>query len=409
MGILEKIKEIEFEMNRTQKNKATEGHLGSLKAKLAKLRAQLLEPEKGGSGGKGEGFDVARCGDARIALIGFPSVGKSTLLSTLTNTKSEAANYEFTTLTCIPGNISYKGAKIQMLDLPGIIEGAAYGKGRGRQVIAVAKSVDLVLMVLDAEKEKTKNHRAILERELHTAGLRLNKRPAQINFVKKDSGGIKFNSTCTCTKLGDNPAETIRRVLHEYRIHNAEILFREDATTDDLIDIIDGNRHYLPCLYAYNKIDRVSIEDVDRMAREPYSMVMSTKLKLNLDFLLWRSWQMMRLCRIYTKPRGGAPDFSGPIVISEVRTKKNNIEAVAKTLHKSMVSNFNYALVWGTSCKHSPQRCGLAHICEDEDVVQIVTKTVTQQKQSSNYAAQCQAAYDQYKQKKKNKKKPLKT
>ena len=102
---------------------ATEYHLGLLKAKLAKYRSQLLEPSKKGE--KGEGFDVLKSGDARVALIGFPSVGKSTLLSTLTKTESEAANYEFTTLTCIPGVIEYKGANIQLLDLPGIIEGAA--------------------------------------------------------------------------------------------------------------------------------------------------------------------------------------------------------------------------------------------------------------------------------------------
>jgi hypothetical protein len=105
---------------------ATEYHLGLLKAKLAKYRSQLLEPAKKSE--KGEGFDVLKSGDARVALIGFPSVGKSTLLSTLTATESEAASYEFTTLTCIPGVIEYKGANIQLLDLPGIIEGAAQVK-----------------------------------------------------------------------------------------------------------------------------------------------------------------------------------------------------------------------------------------------------------------------------------------
>lgn len=63
------------------------------------------------------------------------SVGKSTLLTMLTGTHSEAASYEFTTLTCIPGIIHYNDTKIQLLDLPGIIEGASEGKGRGRQVI----------------------------------------------------------------------------------------------------------------------------------------------------------------------------------------------------------------------------------------------------------------------------------
>lgn len=67
-------------------------------------------------------------------IAGFPSVGKSTLLTALTGTKSEAAAYEFTTLTCIPGVIHYNEAKIQLLDLPGIIEGAAEGKGAPNQI-----------------------------------------------------------------------------------------------------------------------------------------------------------------------------------------------------------------------------------------------------------------------------------
>uniref|UniRef100_A0A8C2XEM8 Developmentally regulated GTP binding protein 2 n=1 Tax=Cyclopterus lumpus TaxID=8103 RepID=A0A8C2XEM8_CYCLU len=156
MGILEKIAEIEREIARTQKNKATEYHLGLLKAKLAKYRAQLLEPKS--TGAKGEGFDVMKSGDARVALIGFPSVGKSTFLSLMTSTASEAASYEFTTLTCIPGVIEYKGANIQLLDLPGIIEGAAQGKGRGRQVIAVARTADVVIMMLDATKGEVQRY-----------------------------------------------------------------------------------------------------------------------------------------------------------------------------------------------------------------------------------------------------------
>lgn len=56
-------------------NLATEYHLGLLKAKLAKYRSQLLEPTGKGAA-KGDGFDVMKSGDARVALIGFPSVGK---------------------------------------------------------------------------------------------------------------------------------------------------------------------------------------------------------------------------------------------------------------------------------------------------------------------------------------------
>ena len=114
--------------------------------KLARLRAQLLEPAPGAASGGGTGFDVSKSGDARIALVGFPSVGKSTFLSKITKTKSEVAAYSFTTLTAIPGVLEYGGAEIQVLDLPGIIEGASEGKGRGRQVISAAKVAAYVIL-----------------------------------------------------------------------------------------------------------------------------------------------------------------------------------------------------------------------------------------------------------------------
>ncbi|GBG89772.1 hypothetical protein CBR_g49625 [Chara braunii] len=367
MGITERIREIEAEMARTQKNKATEYHLGRLKASIARLRTQLLEPPKGSSGA-GDGFEVTKYGHGRVALIGFPSVGKSTLLTLLTGTRSEAAAYEFTTLTCIPGIIHYNDAKIQLLDLPGIIEGAAEGKGRGRQVIAVSKSSDLVLMVLDASKGD--NHRQILTRELESVGLRLNKRPPQIYFKRKKTGGISFNSTMPLTQVDE---KLCYQILHEYKIHNAEVLFREDASVDDFIDVIEGNRKYIKCLYVYNKIDVVGIDDVDALARRENSIVISCNMKLNLDRLLARMWEAMGLVRVFTKPQGQQPDFSDPVVLSTDRGGCT-VEDFCNHIHRSLVKDVKYVLVWGTSSKHYPQRCGLAHVLEDEDVVQVVKK-----------------------------------
>lgn len=100
---------IASQMARTQKNKATSFHLGQLKAKLAKLKRELLTPSSSGGGGGGAGFDVARTGVASVGFIGFPSVGKSTLMSRLTGQHSEAAAYEFTTLTSVPGQVMYNG------------------------------------------------------------------------------------------------------------------------------------------------------------------------------------------------------------------------------------------------------------------------------------------------------------
>ncbi|XP_036307847.1 developmentally-regulated GTP-binding protein 2 isoform X4 [Pipistrellus kuhlii] len=249
MGILEKISEIEKEIARTQKNKATEYHLGLLKAKLAKYRAQLLEPSKSASS-KGEGFDVMKSGDARVALIGFPSVGK----------------------------------------------------GRGRQVIAVARTADVVIMMLDATKGEVQ--RSLLEKELESVGIRLNKHKPNIYFKPKKGGGISFNSTVTLTQCSE---KLVQLILHEYKIFNAEVLFREDCSPDEFIDVIVGNRVYMPCLYVYNKIDQISMEEVDRLARKPNSVVISCGMKLNLDYLLEMLWEYLALTCIYTKKRGLPP------------------------------------------------------------------------------------------------------
>ena len=61
-----------------------------------------------------------------------------------------------------------------------------------------------------------------------------------------------------------------------------------------------------------------------------------------------------------------------------------------------MLRDFNYALVWGTSAKHSPQRCGLSHTLDDEDVVQVVAKTIKQQQQDRTYTQLAQQYQDKH-------------
>ncbi|EDQ90454.1 uncharacterized protein MONBRDRAFT_31858 [Monosiga brevicollis MX1] len=360
-----RIKEIEEEMARTQKNKATAKHLGLLKARLAKLRAELLAPKTTG-GEKGEGFDVAKTGHARIGFVGFPSVGKSTLLSNLAGVYSEVAAYEFTTLTTVPGVIQYKGAKIQLLDLPGIIEGANDGKGRGRQVIAVAKTCNLIFICLDVLKPLY--HKQIIEKELEGFGIRINKEPPQIQFRKKDKGGINMTSTNPLTHLD---LDTVRTILTEYRINSADINFKEDSTADDLIDVIEGNRAFIPAIYVMNKIDQISIEELDIIYRVPHCVPISAHHKWNFDDLLEKMWEYLALVRVYTKPKGQLPDYDEPVVL---RHGTSTVEDFCNKIHKNMIKDFKHALVWGSSVKHSPQTVGKEHVLQDEDVVQIIKK-----------------------------------
>lgn len=365
MSVVEKIKEIETEMARTQKNKATSNHLGILKAKLAKLRRELLTPKTGG-GGEGVGFDVAKTGVARVGFIGFPSVGKSTLMSKLTGTHSEVASYEFTTLTTVPGIIQYKGAKIQILDLPGILEGAKDGKGRGRQVIAVARTCSLIFLVLDVLKPLT--DKGIIEKELEGFGIRLNKEPPNIYFKKKDKGGINMTNTVPLSHL---ELDGVKAILSEYRIHNADITFKCDATADDLIDVIEGNRIYIPAIYVLNKIDQISIEELDLIYKIPHAVPISAHHEWNFDELLAKMWDYLELVRIYTKPKGRLPDYNEPVVM---KRGQSSVEDFCAAIHKALLDQFRHAQVWGSSVKHNPQKVGKEHVLADEDVVQIVKK-----------------------------------
>ncbi|KAG6527999.1 hypothetical protein ZIOFF_010136 [Zingiber officinale] len=300
--VMQKIKDIEDEMARTQKNKATAHHLGLLKAKLAKLRRELLAPPSKGGAGAGEGFDVTKSGDARL------------------------------------------------LDLPGIIEGAKDGKGRGRQVISTARTCNCILIVLDAIKPIT--HKRLIEKELEGFGIRLNKEPPNLTFRKKDKGGINFTSTVTNTQLD---LETVKAICSEYKIHNADISLRYDATADDLIDVIEGSRVYIPCIYAVNKIDQITVEELEILDKLPHYCPVSAHLEWNLDGLLEKIWEYLDLVRIYTKPKGLNPDYEDPVILS---SKRRTIEDFCNRIHKDMLKQFKYALVWGSSAKHKPQRVG---------------------------------------------------
>jgi len=369
MTTAQKIKEVEEEMSKTQKNKATSYHLGQLKAKLAKLRRELIEPKtSGGGGGPGAGFDVQRTGIASVGFVGFPSVGKSTLMSKLTGTHSEAAAYEFTTLTAVPGTMLCNGARIQVIDLPGIIEGAKDGKGRGKQVIAVARSCNLIFIVLDVLKPL--NDLKILTNELEGFGIRLNKTPPNITVKKREKGGIQIINTVPLTNI--DPDE-IRAVLSEYKMSSASVAIHQpDATLEDLIDVVEGNRKYIPALFVLNKIDAISIEELDLLYKIPNSVPISSKLWLNIDELTEKMWEALNLVRVYTRPRGKLPDYTSPVVL---RRNKCTVEDFCNAIHKEIVKQFKGAMVWGSSAKHSRgQKVGLEHVLEDEDVICIFKK-----------------------------------
>ena len=370
MGIEEQIADIEAELAKTQYNKATSHHIGKLKAKVARLREEKEKRASAGGGGGG-GYDVKKSGMASVALVGFPSVGKSTLLSKLTGAETEVASYEFTTLTCIPGMMHHKHADIQILDLPGLIRGAAGGKGRGREVISVVRTTDLVLLVADALNPE---QIFVIVDELYDANIRLNRQPADIKLYKsRQRGGINVNFTVEQTNGLDE--DLVKEMVKEYGIVNADVVIRENATQDELVDVLAGNRTYIQAMVALNKVDLQDVEFTKnsiRMFKERGWPVVpiSAHKELGLDMLRDTIYDELHFMRVYLKPQGGDADMEEPLVIKSGSTTGT----VCDVLHRDFRGKFRYAQVSGPSAKFENQIVGIDHELKDGDILTLILR-----------------------------------
>ena len=364
MGVPEKIKAIQDEIGRTQLNKATEHHIGLLKAKIAKLKREQETIQIKKSAKKSDGFDVKRTGDATVVFIGFPSVGKSTLLNILTGSKSSVGAFQFTTTTVVPGVLEYRGAKIQMLDLPGIIKGASTGRGLGKRILAVARSADIVLLVLDVFQPY---HEDVLTKELSNIGIKLNQNPPNIVIEKSTTGGI---AVAEQVKLKKMSIKLLKDILNVYGYTSARVVIREDIDSEQLVDFITGNKTYAKSITLLNKIDLVDEKFLKKATKKIKSkfIPVSADANINIGELRGRIYDELQFIRIYMRPKGGKTDYKEPLIIRN----GNSILDVCNKLHRKLKRDFRYGLVWGKSVKFAGQRVGLNHVLQDEDVLTII-------------------------------------
>ena len=358
----EQIAEVEEEIRSTAYNKATQGHIGRLKAKLAVLRIERETRAKGKGGGSG--YAVRKSGHATVGLVGYPSVGKSTLLNRLTSAESETGAYDFTTVSIIPGMLRWGGASIQILDMPGLVPGASRGRGRGREVLSVVRSTDLVLFLIDPEHPDLR----ALVRELEGAGVRINGRPPKIVVHHNDRGGLTVSSTVRLTHLAGGLALPIAR---EFGLHNGSIVFREDATADQLIDVLAGNRVYVPAILVVNKAELLGAEERARITREmrPFEPIfVSAREGQGLTELVDQLGHALRFIRVYVKPPGRPPDRDEPVILRQGDT----IDGLLRRLPAELGQAFRAAQVWGRSARFPGQTVGREHLLADEDVVTVV-------------------------------------
>jgi len=381
VDIDEKIEELKERLRQTTPNKATMKSICQLKAQIAKLERRKQDRIFSGVGRSsgGKGYDVKKTGDSNVALVGFPSVGKSTLLNKLTNANSKVAAYEFTTLDAIPGLMEYKHAKIMIIDLPGIIKGAAEGKGFGRRVLSVAKTSNLILIMLDIWNNPHIQYRMIMD-ELYNVGIRLDRFPPLIRMSLLKSGGISLSST---VELKSIDLEMAKSICKEFRVINAQIIAHQDITPEDLIDYLNGNCAYIPSLVVCNKMDVATVEQekfLQQIEKEGRQVIrISAETGMNLDYLKEEIFKKLDLIRIYLKPKGEKADLIEPLIVP----RNSKVSQVATKIHRDFLDRFRYAFVQHATKNEEDKipivekrkwKVGLDYILEDHDVLQINLK-----------------------------------
>lgn len=341
VDISQQIEKIEKEIRETPYHKATEHHIGKLRAKLAKLKEKDIEKQskKGGGGG----YAVKKQGDATVVLVGPPSVGKSTLLNKLTNAKSKIAPYAFTTVSVIPGMMSYKNAHIQILDVPGLIKGAEEGKGRGREVLSVIRGTELLVLVTDVEDVGAIKR---IKKALEKNGIRIDKVPPKVVIEKKVSGGLIIRSNIK--QAIDK--ETIKEVANEFGVKNAEITIKEKLTMDTLIDAFSKNRVYIPSIEVVNK------SDLKKKSKNGEFLYISAEKGENLQALKEAIWKKLNFIGVYLVRPDEEPSKNHPLVVKE----GNNLKEVAKKVGEEFAEEKESAVIWGPSAKYPGQEVSLS-------------------------------------------------
>ncbi len=354
----EQIEVIQEEIRKTPHHKGTNRFIGLMRAKIARLKDKEIETSGKGGGG-GVSFSVKKQGDATVVLVGPPSAGKSTLINRLTNAESRVAPYAFTTVTVIPGMLKYKEAYIQILDIPGLIEGAREGKGRGREVLSVARGANLLIVMTDVERVDRIEK---MVAELEGAGIRINKEKPNVIVEKKAEGGLEVLSNIK----QEIDKETVKEIAREYGIKNGNITLKEKVTFERLFDAFSANRVYIPAIFVINKIDEQS-KSIHYDDTYQHSEISAEK-GIGIEKLTNEIWKALKFVTVYLIHPDEDPNFDNSMVMKEGQT----LSDVALKIGTDFAESKKLVKIWGESAKFPGQEVSFSTKVSDRMQVRFI-------------------------------------
>jgi len=198
-------------------------------------------------------------------------------------------------------------------------------------------------------------------------GLRINQKSPDVVIKKSNKGGLQVTTSVKLTKLSQ---ATVKGIAEAYGVSNGSILIREDINDDQLIDVLTGNRRYVPALVVLNKVDLVNQQYLAAVRKQVSVdfVPVSAEKGLNMEMLAERIWETLDFIRIYLKRPDGEADYEKPLILPAGSTLRD----VCKKIHPRFVEGAKYAFVSGSSVKFEGQRVSLDHVPFDKDVVTIM-------------------------------------
>ena len=369
----EKIKKLEEFMSLFPKHKGTENLRAQVKRKISLLKREIEEKKQKRTGAaSGPKIFVEKEGDAQIVVLGPANVGRSSLLSLLTNSKVAVSSYPYTTTEPTPGMFNYQDLQLQMVEAPALMEGSAEGGAWGLQTLTSARNADGLILMVDLSQNATEQF-SLISRELEKAKILTKKPKARIEIEKKHMGAkLKF---IVLGRLIDCSVKDLTRLLKSYGIRDATVKIQGEATLDDVEEAIFEGKVYRPAIILANKADHPMaaerLEQLKKVVGEDAKIVaVSCNTKAGLENVGPEIFEMLDIIRVYTKDPSKRDASMRPFTIR----KGSTIFDLAKRIHSDFYKQFSYAKVWSKRLRFSPQKVGGTFPLQDGDTVEIHTK-----------------------------------
>jgi len=368
----EKIEKLREFLSLVPKHKGTENLRAQVKRKIAILRREIAEKKQKKAGKGGPKFFVEKEGDAQIVILGPTNVGRSSLLSLLTNAKVEISSYQYTTREPTPGMFQYQDLQFQIVEAPALMEGSADGGAWGLQTLAAARNADGLILMVDLSQDPVEQF-SMVSRELERARILTREPKARIEIERKHVGaGLRI---IVLGRLLDCTLRDVEQLFKGYGTHDATVKIRGEATVDDVEDAIFEGTVYRPTIVIANKADfsgaARKLEQLKGFVGEKMKILpVSCQAKSGLEKLGSEIFEMLGMIRVYTKEPNERFPSEKPFTIRRGST----VFDLARRIHSDFYEQFSYAKVWSKRLRFSPQKVGGSFNLEDGDTVEIHTK-----------------------------------